>query len=213
MAVDVKICGLTLPADAVAAAELGATYLGVVYAGGPRRVGDDAARAIVQATDLPVFGVFGTQPVEDILRRRDRTGIAGAQLHGAYTREDAALLRSAGLRVWRVVRLAGEVDLDRIAEAVADADAVLIEPKVPHGDGGTGTPLAPTLARLARERLVGRTMVLAGGLTPETVGEAVALVRPEVVDVSSGVEFQPGTKDHRRIAKFVEAARGALASS
>jgi phosphoribosylanthranilate isomerase len=84
---------------------------------------------------------------------------------------------------------------------------VLVEPRVPHAEGGSGTPLHLSLARGARARLVG-PMVLAGGLTPATVADAIALVRPEVVDVSSGVERLPGLKDPDQIARFLEAALG-----
>jgi phosphoribosylanthranilate isomerase len=79
---------------------------------------------------------------------------------------------------------------------------------VAHAAGGSGTPLDLALAREARARLVGATMVLAGGLTPETVGTAVTLVRPDVVDVSSGVERLPGIKDPDKIVRFLEAVVG-----
>ena len=121
--------------------------------------------------------------------------------------------RREGLRVWRVARIAAPADLDLLAEAARDADAVLVEPQVPHAAGGTGVALDLAVAREARARLAGATMVLAGGLTPETVAEAVALVRPEVVDVSSGVERLPGIKDPDKIARFLEAVFGHSAIS
>jgi phosphoribosylanthranilate isomerase len=82
---------------------------------------------------------------------------------------------------------------------------VLVEPRVAHLRGGAGLPLDLSVAREARARLAGHPMALAGGLTPETVAEALALVRPEIVDVSSGVERLPGIKDLDKIARFVEA--------
>ena len=138
---------------------------------------------------------------------------AGAQLHGEYGRRDAARLRAAGLRVWRVRRIAVPDDLDALAGAALDADAVLVEPRVTHAAGGSGVALDLAVAREARQRLAGATMVLAGGLTPETVGAAVALVRPDVVDVSSGVERLPGIKDPDKIARFLEAVFGHSAIS
>ncbi|HMH55930.1 MAG TPA: phosphoribosylanthranilate isomerase, partial [Gemmatimonadales bacterium] len=117
----------------------------------------------------------------------------------------AARLRAAGLEVWRVVRIAAPSDLDLLVEAANESDAVLVEPKVAHVRGGAGLPLDLAVAREARSRLAGHPMVLAGGLTPETVAEALALVRPEIVDVSSGVERLPGIKDLDKIARFVEA--------
>jgi phosphoribosylanthranilate isomerase len=82
---------------------------------------------------------------------------------------------------------------------------VLVEPWVPHAQGGTGVPLDLAIAREARGRLAGHPMALAGGLTADTVGQALDLVRPEIVDVSSGVERLPGIKDPHKIACFVEA--------
>ncbi len=209
MAASVKICGLTRPEDAERAAAAGASYLGVVFASSPRRVSCARAAEVVAASrGVPVLGVFGDQPVEEILALARDARLAGAQLHGPYSRDSAARLRAAGLAVWRVVRIAGPADLDLLAGASADADAVLVEPRVAHADGGSGTALELAVAAEARRRLAGVPMVLAGGLTPDTVGAAVALVRPEVADVSSGVEFLPGIKDHEKIARFLEAVLG-----
>jgi phosphoribosylanthranilate isomerase len=207
VAAEIKICGLTRPNDARIAAASGATWLGVVFASGPRVVSAEQARAVVAAAGLPVLGVFGAQLIDEILRLRDTAGLAGAQLHGPYDAGDAARLRAEGLVVWRVARLANDQDLDRVAAAATDADAVLIEPRVPHADGGAGIALALPLALRARKRLAGKRMVLAGGLTPETVGTAVGLVAPDVVDVSSGVEIRPGIKDPSKMHRFVEAVR------
>jgi len=209
-----KICGLTRAQDAAVAVAAGADYLGVVFAGSPRRVTTQAAAEVKAAAGvIPVFGVFGEQSVDEILRISRAATLAGAQLHGAYRREDAARLRAQGLQVWRVVRLAGSGDLGILRESAVDADAVLVEPRVAHATGGTGIPLDLALARDARARLAGGTMVLAGGLTPETVAAAVALVRPDIVDVSSGVERLPGIKDPDKIARFLEAVVGHSAIS
>ena len=209
-----KICGLTRAEDAATAVRAGASYLGVVFAGGPRQVTPARAAEIsAAARGVPVLGVFGEQSVQEILAVRDEAGLAGAQLHGPYGRDAAARLRAAGLLVWRVVRLAGPESLDRLDESSRDADAILIEPLVAHAAGGAGVSLDLALACEARGRLRGSTMVLAGGLTPETVGRAAGLVRPEVVDVSSGVERLPGIKDPDKIARFLEAVFGHSAIS
>jgi len=207
--VRVKICGLTRPVDAAAATEAGAAFLGVVFAGGPRLVTPAQAAEVAAAADgVPVFGVYGSQTVEEILRISRAAGLSGAQLHGSYPRAAAARLRTEGLQVWRVVRIATPDGLDALAAAVPDADAVLVESHVPHALGGAGVSLDLAVAREARARLAGTTMVLAGGLTPESVAEAAGLVRPEVVDVSSGVEYLPGIKDPDKIARFLEALFG-----
>ncbi|HUR93235.1 MAG TPA: phosphoribosylanthranilate isomerase [Gemmatimonadales bacterium] len=209
MPCQVKICGLTRAEDAATAAAAGAAYLGVVFAGGPRRVTTATAGEVRAAAEgVPVLGVYGDQSVDEILALTRAARLSGAQLHGNYRREDAARLRGEGLRVWRVVRIAAPDHLDALVDSVSDADAVLVEPLVPHARGGSGVSLDLAIAREARARLAGAAMVLAGGLRPETVAAAVGLVRPEVVDVSSGVERLPGIKDPDKIARFLEAVFG-----
>src|SRR5689334_12557562 len=138
----VKICGLTRSSDAAEAVAAGASYLGVVLAGGPRLVSTDQAAAIrAAAGGVPVLGVYGAQPVARILAVSRAAGLAGAQLHGSYPREDAARLRAEGLEVWRVVRIAAPGDLDQLAEASTEADAVLVEPRVERALGGSGASL------------------------------------------------------------------------
>ncbi len=170
-----------------------------------------AGEVVAAAHGVPVLGVFGNQSVKDILHIAAKAGLSGAQLHGSYRRETAARLRTAGLIVWKVVRIAVPEDLDSLTEAAREADAVLVEPLVPHAAGGSGVSLDLAVAREARSRLAGQVMVLAGGLTPDTVGAAAAIVRPEVVDVSSGVERVPGIKDPDKIARFLEAVLGSTA--
>jgi len=201
-----KICGLTRPVDAEAAVRLGASYLGVIFAGGPRQVDIARAREIREAAgQVPVFGVFSSQSREEILDVRDRAGLAGAQLHGGATAELVHRLTGDGLRVLVVTRLTGLEDLPRLDVARSLGAPVLVEPRVSGSLGGTGVPLSLELARAARERLAGHPMLLAGGLTPESVGDAVRAARPDAVDVSSGVEQIPGVKDHDRMARFLEA--------
>jgi phosphoribosylanthranilate isomerase len=206
MAAKIKICGLMRREDATAAAVAGAAYLGVVFAEGRRRVTAQQAGDLVAAgRGVPVMGVFTDHRVEAILQIAEKSGLRGAQLHGSYSAEESRRLRSAGLEVWRVVRIAAPADLDCLIDAVPGSDAVLVEPRVPVCLGGAGVPLDLAVAREARGRLGGHPMVLAGGLTPETVTDALALVRPEIVDVSSGVEHRPGVKDHVKILRFLEA--------
>lgn len=205
MVAKIKFCGIMQPGDATFAAEAGAAYLGVVFAGGPRAVTVVGAREVVRAAGgVPVVGVFAAQSPDEILRIGEQAELSGAQLHGPYSRADAARLRAHGLKVWRVVRIEGPADLAMLAEAALDSDAVLVEPRVSHALGGAGVPLDLKLGRQARSRLPG-TMALAGGLTPDNVGQALVAVHPEILDVSSGVERRPGIKDPNTIARFVEA--------
>jgi phosphoribosylanthranilate isomerase len=202
----IKICGIMQAQDAARAAGSGAAYLGVVFAEGPRAVAEEAAREVVAAAaGVPVLGVFADQTPDEILWIAEGCRLSGAQLHGAYSPADAAHLKANGLEVWRVVRLAGPPDLDSLNNAEIGSDAVLVEPRVPHARGGTGVSLDLSLACEARSRLHGVQMALAGGLRPENVGEALGRVRPEIVDVSSGVESRPGIKDPHQITRFVEA--------
>jgi phosphoribosylanthranilate isomerase len=206
VAAKIKICGLMRPDDGAKAAAAGASYLGVVFAESPRTVTSQQARAVVSAASgVPVMGVFSEQGPDQILHIRDRAGLSGAQLHGPYSRATAAELRANGLEVWRVVRIAVPLDLESLEDATADSDVVLVEPRVAHAKGGAGLALDLAVAREARLRLAGHPMALAGGLTPETVSQALTLVRPEIVDVSSGVEHRPGVKDLDKIVRFVEA--------
>jgi phosphoribosylanthranilate isomerase len=209
MRVEVKVCGLTRPEDAAVAVEAGASYLGVVFAGGPRRVDAAVARGIVAAASgRPVFGVFGAHSADDILRCRAETGLAGAQLHGGFDAAAVVRLRAEGMLVWAVARLTAGSSLAELDVLAALADAVLVEPRVAGVEGGSGVPLPRELARQARQVLAGRRMVLAGGLRPESVAAAISAVAPDVVDVSSGVESAPGRKDPTRVRLFLEAVRG-----
>jgi phosphoribosylanthranilate isomerase len=151
------------------------------------------------------MGVFGDQPAEEILQIAERSGVSGAQLHGSSSNADVMRLKAAGLWVWRVVRIAVPSDLDSLSEATLESDAVLVEPRVLHARGGSGVPLDLAIACEARRRLAGHPMALAGGLTADTVGQALDLVRPDIVDVSSGVERLPGIKDPQKIVRFMEA--------
>ena len=210
MAVEAKVCGLTRASDAARAVRLGASYLGVVFAESPRQVGLPAVRDVVAASDgVPVLGVFVDAPVDELLRIRDRVGLAGAQLHGDYDVKVRERLLREEMLVWSVVRVADERDLERVAEAAAGASVVLVEPQVAGAHGGTGAALPLDLAALARERLSDARMALAGGLRPDTVQRAIALVRPDIVDVSSGVESAPGVKDADLLARFLEVTRDA----
>lgn len=209
MAVKAKICGLRLAADADLAARAGADFVGVILDEGPRQASAQEIQAVVDAAGpVPVMAVVVHAGPEDVLRLRDRCGFAGVQLHAGQAFAEARAYQQAGLLVWRTARLTAESDSPDPARFVEYADAVLVEPRVHGRAGGAGVALALDVARAARERLGPVPMILAGGLTAETVQRAVALVQPYAVDVSSGVERAPGVKDPDRLARFLEALRG-----
>lgn len=204
--VRVKICGITRPEDAAAAAEAGADAMGLVFAESPRRVTLEQARAILAA--LPPFvtpvALFVNETAEQIRETCQALGVRTVQLHGDEPPEFARQL--AGLCVIKAFRIGGEADLAPLA-AGYPALAYLLDSKVAGRRGGTGVTLDWTLA--ARAASLGR-IILAGGLTPDNVADAVRRVRPYGVDVSSGVECEPGRKDPAKVQAFVAAARAAL---
>ena len=195
-----KFCGITRVEDAWAAADLGAAAIGFVFApASPRSIAPAAARAI--AATLPPFlqrvGVFVDLPAEDVQRIAAHVGLDAVQLHGRETAADAAA-------AWPRVIKALARDRDPIDEAAAWPETVtlLIDAATGDAPGGTGQ-LAdwPTAATLSQRR----RLVLAGGLTAENVGEAIAIVRPYAVDVSSGIEVRPGEKSVARMRAFARA--------
>ncbi len=214
MVVEAKICGLTRPDDARLAAAWGASWLGVVFAGGPRQVDVPRARAIVDAVDgVPVLGVFAGLEASAILECCAAAGLSGAQLHDGGSAPLASQLASSGLLVWRVVRMAGPEDLVLLDDAARGADVVLVEPRVAGRAGGSGTPLDLALASAARQRVRGSRFALAGGLTPESLPEALRVVQPGIVDVSSGVEHTSGIKSPERMKAFLEVVCGEQAGA
>jgi phosphoribosylanthranilate isomerase len=197
-----KICGLTNEADAVHAAAAGATALGVVFApSSPRRVSADTARDIVEAVpaQVPVVGVFVNAPLEEIVAVVAHTGIRVVQLHGDEPERYAAALKMPLLRAAGV-----DVALDSWPTATLLLDATSAAQR-----GGTGLRVDWEKAAVVASR---RKTVLAGGLTPDNVAEAIASVRPFGVDVSSGVEASPGRKDRDKVSRFLENARKAYST-
>lgn len=208
---EIKFCGLTRREDVDHAVALGAAYVGVIFAGGPRLLTADRARDVLSDVPKTVqrVGVFAEQSDDDIARTTDLAKLDVIQLHADWDPERVArLARLLGRRIWPVVRLQDAVVPTWIVDAFQLGDAVLIDALVAGLLGGTGVALPwPQLATtLGAVRGHGR-VVLAGGLRPENVGIAVAALHPDVVDVSSGVESSPGIKDHDRMRAFRNAVR------
>ena len=200
----VKICGITNPRDAEAAAEAGADAIGLVFAESPRRVTVEQARAIL--AELPPYvtpvALFVDEPAEVVADTCGQLGIRTVQLHGDEPPDVARAL--GGFCVVKAFRIRTEADLAPLEGY--PAAAWLLDSKVEGRRGGTGVTFDWTLAARAAKR--GR-VILAGGLTPDNVAEAVRIAKPYGVDTSSGVESEPGRKDRARLEAFVAAARGA----
>ncbi len=201
----IKICGITRIEDAVSAADAGADALGFMFFE-PSKRNIPLPRAAEIIRELPPFiarvGVFVNATEEFIRRVVGSTGIDTLQLHGEESPEFAA--RFAPLKVIKAFRIR---DRDSLRECLPYRDqAWLLDSHVTGAHGGTGVAFNWDVAVEAVGR--SRQVILAGGLKPETVAEAVRTVRPFGLDVSSGVESAPGFKDHAKMREFIAAARG-----
>lgn len=205
----VKICGVTSPEDARAAVDAGAAAIGLVFwSRSPRAVDLLAARRI--AASLPPFvlrvGVFVDESPDAIARISDGVGLDLVQLHGGEPPEALATLPRRALKAVRVGSGFRPEDVLRYA---GHAAGLLLDSGDAALPGGTGRPFDWSVVAGLRERL--GFVVLAGGLTPDNVATAIRAVRPDAVDVSSGVEAAPGRKDPAKMRAFVAAVRGAAA--
>jgi phosphoribosylanthranilate isomerase len=216
--VRVKICGLTSLDDALAAAESGADLLGFIfYDKSPRAVDARTVAQIIRDLDhvsrftlhvsLRTVGVFVNPSLEQVVRTMDYCGLDLAQLHGEETPE---LLAALPGRAFKALRPRDAVEAASLAGQFAHFGPAIgpdllvdaYHPTLRGGAGQTGDwSLAANLAGQHR-------LLLAGGLTPDNVPQAIAQVRPWGVDVASGVETTPGRKDHRRLRAFMAAAKG-----
>ena len=202
----VKICGITRREDAEAAVRAGANALGFVFwPDSPRFIDPFRARAIVST--LPAFvtpvGVFVDQPAGFVNGVAGLARLGAVQLHGEESRDYA---RTMTRPVIKAVSLR-----DDTAAAISTWPAqvvVLLDVHDPVRRGGTGRTLDWAAAAVVTAAASGRKIVLAGGLTADNVGEAIARVRPFGIDVSSGVEAAPGIKDHGRLKALFEAIHG-----
>lgn len=206
MTVKVKICGLTNAEDAAVAVEAGADAVGFVFhKKSPRCAEVEAVKAIVR--QLPPFvlpiGVFVNEEAKVVRDVMDSCGLALAQLHGDET---AAYCETLGRPVLKAIRLKDRRSFLALAEfqGRAGVRGFLVDAFSPDAYGGTGQvadwSLAAEAASVAR-------ILLAGGLTPGNVAQAIEQVHPYGVDVSSGVEAAPGKKDHAKVRAFVQAVR------
>ena len=210
MSVEIKFCGLTRREDAEYAAALGASYVGVIFAGGPRTLTLEKASDVLAAVppDVRRVGVFADQAPDDVARSANELRLDVVQLHGG-----ASAARIEGIRasfdgkIWPVCRVAEPPLPAEVAELAALGDGLVLDSYVRGTLGGTGvtvawSALSEDVDRIRRDM---RLFVLAGGLRPENVTRAIATLTPHVVDVSSGVESAPGIKDHDRMRAFRDA--------
>ena len=194
----VKICGITRLEDAEAAVALGAGAVGFIcWPGSPRYVEEERAREIVGhlPASMLTVGVFVNQHVEDVNDVAARIGVSHVQLHGDENLEYASRVAKPVIKA---------TALERGVAHWPEETLVLLDVHDPVRRGGTGRTID---WQAAAEVALRRRTLLAGGLTPENVGEAIARVRPYGIDVSSGVEVSPGIKDHQRLRALFEAVK------
>lgn len=205
MAVKVKVCGITNLADALAAAEAGADALGFVfYEASPRFISLDTAAQVIRQLPLHIVkvGLFVDAPEELVFHAVSQCGLSLLQFHGSETPEDRVQF---GLMSMKAFRIRDAASLESLPDY--STDAWLLDAYSPDKAGGTGKTFNWELA--AEAQRWGRPIFLAGGLTPENVAQAVRLVHPYAVDVSSGVESAPGKKDAAKVQAFIRAAKAA----
>ena len=209
--VEVKFCGLTRAEDAREAAVLGASFVGAIFAGGPRLLTPERAiEAFAGAGAGPQrVGVFGA---DSTARTADIAAAVGRdvrQVHGDPRAADILDMRARfDGEIWAAARASGSLLPDWAEELFREADAVLLDAHVAGQLGGTGVALDwGALARSVNDLRGDTPVVLAGGLKPANVAEAIRQLAPEVVDVSSGVESAPGIKDYASMRAFINAAR------
>lgn len=200
----VKICGITREDDALLAVAMGADAVGFIFAPSKRQIAPAVARDIVRRLppEILTVGVFRDEAASRVVEIVNTAGLRAAQLHGHESAESTRWIRE---RVPFVIKAfaAGDPNLDRAADY--GADAILLDSPRP----GSGEVFDWTLAE---GRPDGLKVILAGGLTPGNVGDAVRVVKPWGVDVASGVEAdrgEPGQKDAHKVRAFVENARAA----
>lgn len=197
----VKICGITNEEDALLAVAMGADAVGFVFAPSPRQIAPSLARDIAKRLppEILTIGVFRDEIPRRVVEIVNQSGLRGAQLHGHETPDDAAYVRE---RVPLLIQAfpAGSQALERADEY--PADIFLVDSQTP----GSGQVFDWSLAEGAPD---GKRIVIAGGLTPDNVADAVEATRPWGVDVSSGVEREPGRKDARKVRDFIRRAHEA----
>jgi phosphoribosylanthranilate isomerase len=206
----VKICGVTLADDAAHASAVGADFIGLnFWARGRRHITPQRAAIVAAAARgagaAKLVGVFVDADADDIRAVTDVVALDAVQLHGDDAPGAVAEIAAATrLPVWKAIAVTGAAEL--AALSAWPCDAVVLDAPTPLR-GGAGARFDHALAAEARRRYPALRIVLAGGLTPDTVAAAIHAVDPWCVDVASGVEVAAGVKDAMRVAAFVAAAR------
>ncbi|HSK18971.1 MAG TPA: phosphoribosylanthranilate isomerase [Longimicrobiales bacterium] len=208
--VEVKICGVCRAEDARAAASAGADWVGVILAPGRTRTQTVGQAAVIfDAAEARRVGVFVDAAPAVVVAAARALALDAVQLHGDEPVDIVRRIRDAvGCEVWKALRVRDAAHYVHGAGTYGrEVDALVLDGWSPGAHGGAGVSFDWS-AVAAEDVSSGARLVVAGGLTPANVAAAVALLRPAIVDVSSGVEEVPGRKSHAEIHAFIAAARG-----
>lgn len=200
----VKICGITKPDQGAAIAQMGATALGFICVPASKRYVTPAQiLAVVESLPLPVdrIGVFADTTIEQICQIFEQANLTGVQLHGDESPEFCRSLRQAlaGVEMIKAVRVRSPDTLEQTHAYTNWVDTLLLDAYHPQMLGGTGKTLE---WEILQQFQPSRPWLLAGGLTPDNVLDALSHVRPDGIDLSSGVERAPGDKDLSKVARL-----------
>jgi phosphoribosylanthranilate isomerase len=213
----VKICGNTSLEDALLAADAGADAVGFVFAPSPRQVTADQVAAIAPKlpSSIEKIGIFVESGLDEITATIRRCGLTGVQLHTNAGADAPTRLRArfgSTLRILRVLHYSPALVQETVGVACdSNVDAMLLDSRTATAVGGTGIAFDWQFAAavLSKSEGLRHRIVVAGGLTPLNVAEAIAALRPWGVDVVSGVEAAPGRKDPEKVRSFIAQARAA----
>ena len=202
-----KICGVRTEADACGLIELGVDAVGFNFWPNSKRYLDpkDAVWLKDLRGEILRVGVFVNQAVEVSLRLVSEGMIDVVQLHGDETPETVAIFSKAGIKVIKALGVKTTADFE--AAGQYDANAILLDAHAPVVFGGTGETFDWSLALDFKNRNPSTAMILAGGITPNNVTEAIREVRPAAIDVASGAELSPGVKNFTKVQQLLEACR------
>jgi phosphoribosylanthranilate isomerase len=202
----IKICGITIPEQGVAIARMGATALGFICVPtSPRYVTSAQINAVVKDLSVKVdrIGVFANATVEEICQTVAEAGLNGVQLHGDETEEFCQQLRQrlGAVEIIKALRVRTKAALDQVENYMPWVDTLLLDAYHPQMLGGTGTTIDWSSLQQFHPSC---PWLLAGGLTPDNVLDALSQLQPGGIDLSSGVERSPGDKDLDKVAKLFE---------
>lgn len=206
----VKVCGVTRPGDAAMVAAAGAHYVGVILSPGFGRSVTlaRAAQILTETGRCAAVGVFVDAGAADVARAADALGLEVVQLHGAEPIAVARELAGSGARIWKAVRPRRPGDVrDALAHWGGLVDGLLVDGYAGAAAGGAGIRFDWAAAAQEWSPGPGPERIVAGGLRPENVADAIRALAPDVVDVSSGVELAHGRKDPALVGRFLAAAR------